>query len=89
MAVVDIPGWERQTFPAEGSPHGWVQWKGTNVCMDVHCPCGQSTHIDDDFVYYVECGACGKRFMVNGHVELVPLTDEEAATITDAKVTDA
>jgi len=27
----------------EGRPHGWVQWKGTDVCMDVHCACG---HID-------------------------------------------
>ena len=21
-------------------PHGWIQWKGTGVCMDVHCKCG-------------------------------------------------
>ena len=36
-------------------PHGWIQWKGTNVCMDIHCKCGMLTHIDADFAYHVKC----------------------------------
>jgi hypothetical protein len=78
------PGWERQTVPT--GPHGWVQWKGTNVCMDVHCECGSMGHIDADFAYYVKCKACGAVYMVNGHVELVRLTDDEVPNI-EPKIT--
>ena len=62
----------------EGDAHGWIQWKGTTVCMDVHCSCGESTHIDEDFLYFLECGACGKKYAVGQNVKLIPLTDEQA-----------
>lgn len=48
-------------------PHGWIQWKGTNVCMDVHCACGELTHFDGDFLYHVKCGACGKVYERRAH----------------------
>jgi len=57
-------------------PHGWVQWKGTDVCMDVHCKCGELCHIDAGFAYYVKCTHCGTVYMVNGHVELIELEEE-------------
>ena len=39
---------------------GFVQWKGTTVCMDATCPvCGHDGHIDADFAYFLKCGACG------------------------------
>lgn len=60
----------------EGKPHGWVQWKGTNVCMDVYCDCGVHGHIDDDFVYHVKCRKCGRAYYCNGHIELVEITGE-------------
>lgn len=68
---------KRQTFKAEGKPHGWVQWKGTNACMDVHCECGCLSHIDSDFLYAVQCPKCGRAYYVNGTVELVPMTKDE------------
>jgi len=71
------PGWDRQTKPKEGSPHGWIQWKGTQVCMDVHCSCGYLGHVDDSFAYFVRCPKCKQAFMTNGYVELVPLTASE------------
>lgn len=52
-------------------PHGWIQWKGTNVCMDIYCKCGEEYHIDSDFVYGVECPKCGTKYMCNGHIELI------------------
>lgn len=52
------------------NPHGFVQWKGTSVCLDVYCVCGVHGHIDDEFVYYVECAKCGRVFEVNPHVRL-------------------
>jgi hypothetical protein len=67
-------------------PHGWIQWKGTDVCMDVRCSCGESTHIDSDFTYVIQCGACKKFWAVAPEVRLVPITEEEAAD-SNPKVT--
>jgi len=39
-------------------PHAFIQWKGTNVCMDVHCSCGAHCHFDGDFAYAVQCPHC-------------------------------
>jgi len=55
--------------------HGWIQWKGTEVCMDIHCDCGELTHVDGDFAYVIICGACGKKYFVNGHVELIEIEE--------------
>jgi hypothetical protein len=60
----------------EDLPHGWIQWKGTDVCMDIHCSCGEFSHIDASFAYHVKCPYCGKVYMVNGHVELIELQEE-------------
>jgi hypothetical protein len=43
--------WGMQVIPA-GS-HGWIQWKGTDVCMDIHCECGTLSHIDGEFAYII------------------------------------
>ena len=59
----------------EGKPHGWIQWKGTDVCMDIYCKCGHHSHIDADFAYSVECPACGTCYHCNPHVELIELTE--------------
>ena len=67
--------WERQRIPEHPSAH--IQWKGTDVCMDIYCDCGQQYHIDDSFVYFVKCPYCGSVFMCNPHIELVKLTQEE------------
>ena len=60
-------------------PHGWIQWKGTNVCMDVQCSCGHRSHFDGEFFYHWQCSACGKRFIVGPYVRMVEATPEEAA----------
>jgi hypothetical protein len=64
----------QETFP--GKPHGWVQWKGTDVCMDIHCICGCHSHFDGDFAYAVKCPECGRSYMCNGHIELIELAVE-------------
>lgn len=62
-------------------PNGWIQWKGTNVCMDVYCKCGHHSHIDADFAYHVKCPACGTVYMCNGHIELIELEIEPDACV--------
>lgn len=39
-------------------PHAFIQWKGTNVCMDFRCECGANCHFDGDFAYTVKCQHC-------------------------------
>jgi hypothetical protein len=54
----------------EDEPHGWIQWKGTNVCMDIHCSCGHHSHVDLDFLYFFRCPNCKKTFAVGQTVRL-------------------
>lgn len=67
--------WEIQDTQ-EGKPHGWIQWKGTDVCMDVHCECGYHSHVDADFTYHVKCPSCGVVYFCNGHIEFIKLEVE-------------
>lgn len=39
-------------------PSAFIQWKGTDVCMDFHCQCGAFCHFDGDFAYIVQCPHC-------------------------------
>jgi len=55
--------------------HAFIQWKGTDVCMDWHCPCGCHNHYDAGFCYYVKCKGCGSVFSVSPHVEMVRVLD--------------
>jgi hypothetical protein len=46
----------------------FIQWKGTQVCMDFYCPCGAHGHLDADFAYNVECPSCGSVFEMGTQV---------------------
>ena len=50
--------------------HGLIQWKGTQVCCDIWCKCGEQFHLDVDFMYHVKCSACGRVYECNGHFAL-------------------
>lgn len=53
-----------------GVPHLWIQWKGTDLCADVHCACGELSHFDGDFCYFLRCPCCGHVWEVGTHVTL-------------------
>lgn len=57
-------------------PCALIQWKGTSVCLDVHCECGHHSHIDDEFTCYVRCSRCGKLYAVGCTVKLLPLPED-------------
>lgn len=40
------------------NPHAFIQWKGTDVCMDFYCECGAHCHFDGYFAYAVKCPHC-------------------------------
>lgn len=81
-AVNSEVAWKMQN-KFEDEPHGWIQWKGTDVCLDLTCECGQLTHLDSDFAYFVKCGLCGRVYALNGHIEIIQLKEEPE----DVKVT--
>lgn len=67
----------------KGKPHGWIQWKGTDVCIDLHCICGAHGHIDAEFFYHYECSACHRKYAVGMNVALIELTLEQAKHVSD------
>lgn len=58
-------------------PHAFIQWKGTSVCADIWCGCGEHGHVDDDFMYYVRCPKCGATYEVGCHMPLRPADVED------------
>lgn len=75
-----------KAFPSEHieereSPFARIQWKGTNVCMDIHCLCGCSLHLDDEFTYHIKCGKCEQVYECDPYIKLHPLDFEPENTI--------
>lgn len=75
--------WNIQKGPEPGQPHGWIQWKGTDVCMDLHCECGDLSHVDGSFCYHVKCPNCGAVYFCNGHIELIKLEKEPDSCVLE------
>jgi len=69
--------------PDPPRPYGWIQWKGTNACMDLYCTCGEQFHIDDIACYYVKCTDCGQVYACNGYFKLTSLYYEPTGTKID------
>ena len=78
---------EREEFPESNdppfdlsNPHGWIQWKGTHVCIDMTCECGEVGHYDGDFLYYFKCSKCSQVYQVGAYIKLYPLEFEPKGT---------
>ena len=68
--------WDKQTIPPV--PYAWIQWKNTNVGMDFLCSCGYQGYVQGSFGYHVKCPKCKQVFFCNGHIELIPIDENEA-----------
>ena len=75
-------------------PSMFIQWKGTDVCMDFHCSCqegdGYSSHFDGYFAYAVKCPKCGAVYELGSSVEIrrVEGTDYPTVVLDYAKADD-
>lgn len=56
-----------------------VQWKGTDVCLDFHCSCGEYGHVDGRFAYHYHCVKCGRVYKLRDKIEVEELPENEAA----------
>lgn len=59
-------------------PHGWIQWKGTEVCIDLYCGCGESLHFDGGFLYSWKCPHCERHYAMGSHIVMYELTAEQS-----------
>lgn len=55
----------------------FVQWKGTEACLDLHCLCGYHGHFDGLFAYFVGCGQCGRVYEMPHTFTLTPVDKDE------------
>lgn len=65
----------------QGEAHGWIQWKGTSVCVDLHCKCGYHGHVDAEFAYYYKCPKCSKIFALGQNIKLIELTEDQSKEV--------
>jgi len=61
----------------KGKASGWIQWKGTDVCIDLVCECGERNHFDGDFFYFYQCQKCLRIYAVGQNIKLIKLSAEE------------
>lgn len=59
--------------PEAGTPHIFLQWKGTNACMDVYCLCGEHLHFDGYFAYAIQCGGCKQIYELPFFLQMKPV----------------
>lgn len=75
-----MPGqaWFRNDgYEEKPESRAFIQWKGTDVCMDIFCSCGTSSHLDGFFAYYVQCPKCGQIYENPHTVSLLPIAEHE------------
>lgn len=60
----------------ETRPQVFLQWKGTDVCMDFYCACGAQCHYDGYFAYVVKCPHCQRLWEMPCHVYPREVTDK-------------
>lgn len=58
---------------------GWIQWKGTAVCIDLRCKCGAHLHFDGEFMYFIKCPHCLQVYAAGQTIKLIPLSAEDIA----------
>lgn len=55
----------------EPPPNVHIQWKGTDVCLDFRCVCGEDGHFDGYFAYAIRCPTCGRVYKMPDTFALV------------------
>lgn len=61
----------REVKTAYGQPLStFIQWKGTDLCMDWFCEVGHQNHWDGDFAYKISCDSCLREYYPESSVRL-------------------
>jgi hypothetical protein len=65
-----------RTREGHRAPQVYVQWKGTDVCLDFVCICGYSGHYDGEFAYGLKCAGCGQIYRMPHTFGLIACDDD-------------
>jgi hypothetical protein len=55
-----FPSGTVQQVSDNAGPEVFLQWKGTDACLDLYCTCGEQFHFDGYFADELTCGNCGQ-----------------------------
>lgn len=61
----------------------YVQWKGTDVCLDFTCACGYCPHYDGPFAYYLRCAECGRTYRMPDTYRLDPVQVDDGTAVQE------
>ena len=70
IAVMELVEYEDHC--KDERPSTFIQWKGTDVCLDFYCECGVQSHLDADFAYTIACPACKAEYEMPSNIILLP-----------------
>lgn len=68
-------------YDADERPRAFIQWKGTDVCADYYCACGDKFHVDGRFAYVLKCPHCKRLYAAACFVNLLEISKSEAEDI--------
>ncbi len=54
---------------------GFIQWKGTDICMDFHCECGHHNHYDGHYAHVIKCSKCGNMYAPSCNIEMIKIKE--------------
>ncbi len=59
-------------------PSGYIQYKGSDICIDLECKCGWDDHFDGAFLFGFTCPKCGISYLLQDIIEFIetPKTQE-------------
>lgn len=82
--MTDKDDWNLGKLDNDGTtPRCFIQWKGTDVCVDLYCTCGQSHHFDGYFLYAWKCPTCGKCWEMGTEVRMRETADDAPCLQTE------
>lgn len=83
MGYTEGGTWAASGFERNPLPSVYVQWKGTEVCLDFHCVCGYSGHFDGGFAYGLRCGGCERLYTMPHTFGLIEGADPDGLATQD------
>lgn len=69
------------TRPEGSEASMFIQWKGTDVCVDFQCACGSNGHFDGYFAYIIKCPDCGQHYSMGTQVIAKKVDGPDGRTI--------
>lgn len=68
--------------PTFGDPGAvFIQWKGTDVCLDFICVCGVQGHYDGFFAYALDCPSCDRKWIMPSVLQLAEGEPENGVSV--------